>query len=161
VTTPLVGLLVPAPTSWLTSPSLAELKALPKLTHPVDTAPLARPGNRAGRRERSGLGHLDLPWVGTVPDVGRVLGRLRAARGSWSARWSLARGLVQHAHPTFTAPTTAGDQAAEADSTDAETGADRASGPGETPGPVPAPVTALTSRPTRGPNLRSAGQVLM
>jgi hypothetical protein len=157
---------------------------------PMDEAPGGGPDNRASRRERLGLEYCDLPWYGVVPNVGAALGRLRAmmknrhrsdlprqtpvlvdvvpliharaARGSWSARWSTARVLTQHAHRTFTAPTTAGDEAAEVDPTEAEASADRPSGrgdpPDERPGPT-SPITTITTTPTRGPNRRALGTV--
>jgi hypothetical protein len=164
------------------SPSLAELKAGVVITGPIpDRAPSAPPDNRPGGRARSGIGHLDFPWVGTVPNVGQSLRRLRAAgksrqgrgasaapvrvdvvpvihqraaRGAWSARWSTAAVFGRRSHCTFVAPTTAGDVAPDNLVEASDIGAGRASRPSETPGLAPAPVTALTSRPTRGPNLR-------
>lgn len=89
---------------------------------------------RAERREPRGIGHLDLPWRGPIPNVGRSIHRLRAAwrgragrrgmpwrtpvkvdvvpaihqraaRGSWSARWSGAHVITRLSHRTYTAVT--------------------------------------------------------
>jgi hypothetical protein len=152
------GLLTPAPTVRGRPPSLGELKALPKPTHPVDKAPLESPSNRGGRRGRPRLRHFDFPWVGAVPDVVPAIIRQRAARGSWSARWSTAKVLVQHAHPTFATPTTAGNQAAGGDVAGAETGVGvvKVMVIGEVrPGVSPGGVLCPFDRPARGPNRRA------
>lgn len=100
-----------------------------------DDTPDGWDGSRAERREPRGIGHLDLPWHGPIPHVGRSIHRLRAAwhnragrrelswhtpvpvdvvpvihqraaRGNWAARWSGARVVARLSHRTYAPVTT-------------------------------------------------------
>jgi hypothetical protein len=152
---------------------------------PRDESPTGGTDNRAARRERSGFGHLDLPWVGSVPNVGRSLGYLRAnrrhggrpttpvrcdvvpviyarsAHGAQSARWSTARLVrAQTAHRTYTAQTVVGGHASDAVETGDVVRSDDSSSSSATLVPT-SPLAAILTAPTRAPNLHQSGTVRM
>ena len=131
------AVLTHAPAGWSTPPAISEL---PKLTRQVDRAPASRADNRANRRLMAACD-------------------ARASRGSWAFFFSTVSRILNQPQP----PTVS--QAFDVDLTDAETCAGWPKMQGDDPlgeSTGPGSLSAVTtSAPTRGPNLRALGGVLM